>query len=67
MFISTFFFKLAIGLFHNINHAYGALSEICNSDYCRTMNGPGEVVFNWENQRGKRIHCSGAFSRHNYR
>ena len=49
---------LALGLFHNINHQYGALSELCTSESCRTMNGPGEVVFHWQDDRGKRIHCS---------
>lgn len=47
-----------LGLFHNINHQYGALSELCTSESCRTMTGPGGVVFHWQDDRGKRIHCS---------
>ena len=52
------YFFIALGLFHNINHQYGALSELCTSESCRTMTGPGGVVFHWQDDRGKRIHCS---------
>ena len=35
-----------LGLFHNINQLYDAISEVCA--HCRNMNGPEKRRFTWE-------------------
>ncbi|CAG5113063.1 Oidioi.mRNA.OKI2018_I69.chr2.g7210.t1.cds [Oikopleura dioica] len=55
-----------LGLFHNINQLYDAISEVCT--HCRNMNGPEKRRFTWTDDRGKAIkysapqHCAMVFS-----
>jgi len=48
----------ALALFHNIDHHYSVISELCTADSCPTMNGPNGAVFLWVDERGKKIKCS---------
>ena len=45
-------------LFHNVDHHYSVISELCTADSCPTMTGPGSAVFLWVDERGKKIKCS---------
>ena len=45
-------------LFHNVDHHYSVISELCTADSCPTMTGPGASVFLWVDERGKKIKCS---------
>jgi len=33
----------ALALFHNVDHHYGVISELCTADSCPTMRGPGAM------------------------
>jgi len=48
----------ALALFHNVDHHYSVISELCTADSCPTMTGPGSAVFLWVDERGKKIKCS---------
>ena len=48
----------ALALFHNVDHHYAVVSELCTADSCPTMNGPAQSIFLWLDERGKKIKCS---------
>jgi len=48
----------ALALFHNVDHHYGVISELCTADSCPTMRGPGGTTFLWVDERSKKIKCS---------
>ena len=48
----------ALSLFHNVDHHYGVISELCTADSCPTMKGPQNTTFLWVDERSKKIKCS---------
>ncbi|KAI5624325.1 MOB kinase activator 2, partial [Silurus asotus] len=48
----------AISFFKNINLISSALSEFCTSTSCPMATGPGNKVYEWTDEHGKRMKCS---------
>ncbi|XP_062861306.1 MOB kinase activator 2 [Trichomycterus rosablanca] len=47
-----------ISFFKNINILSSALSEFCTLTSCPTANGPGNKVYEWMDEQGKKVKCS---------
>ncbi|KAK2848442.1 hypothetical protein Q7C36_010124 [Tachysurus vachellii] len=48
----------AISFFKNINLISSALSEFCTSTSCPMAKGPGNKVYEWTDEHGKKLKCS---------
>ncbi|KAK3548927.1 hypothetical protein QTP70_021687 [Hemibagrus guttatus] len=48
----------AISFFKNINLISSALSEFCTLTSCPTAKGPGNRVYEWMDEHGKKLKCS---------
>lgn len=48
-----------VSFFQNITLLSSALSEFCTSTTCPTASGPGNKVYEWTDDQGKRLKCSG--------
>ncbi|XP_076848949.1 MOB kinase activator 2 [Brachyhypopomus gauderio] len=47
-----------ISFFQNITLLSSALSEFCTSTTCPTARGPGNKVYEWTDEQGKKLKCS---------
>ncbi|XP_048862209.1 MOB kinase activator 2-like [Brienomyrus brachyistius] len=47
-----------VAFFKNISLLCGALSEYCTCKTCPTINGPGNMVYSWMDEHGRKVKCS---------
>ncbi|XP_011681581.1 MOB kinase activator 2 isoform X2 [Strongylocentrotus purpuratus] len=48
-----------LSFFNNVNLLYGVLAgQFCTNDTCQSMMAPGNVIYQWHDDKGKKMKCS---------
>ncbi|XP_063960777.1 MOB kinase activator 2-like [Lytechinus pictus] len=49
----------ALSFFNNVNLLYGVLAgQFCTNEMCPSMMAPGNVIYQWHDDKGKKVKCS---------